>query len=300
MEKLREAYRILGVPADSPLRVVREAYRRLAKEYHPDSNPNNPTHSTSMMMKINDAYETIKWHTERGVTVEAYRRSERVRYPYEEMIHRWEEERKQEEEKRRREEDRQRRRDEAYYRFWERVALEQKYEIHDRRYYEIITRYTGILISFYYKNNLHNQHYREHPSGNSFFSQYLVRYSLLLSKSRKVEGLCSSQKYKKRSRTVSEFLRLFIEDARSVVPIEAERRAQALSIYQRAVDSADRFLSNCFVVDGFNGEKAKELLSRSLDDFEYFLQSYPQSPLVEHAQRKLAVLEGIYRSFMTD
>ena len=137
-------------------------------------------------------------------------------------------------------------------------------------------------------------------SGDSLFSQYLVRYDLLLSKSRKVEGMCRSKKYRRKSRTVSEFLRLFLDDARMNLPQGAERRAQALSIFQRAVDSADRFMSSCFGEDGFDGRRARELLGRSLDDFEYFLQSYPQSPLVEHAQRKLDLLEGAYRSFMAD
>lgn len=300
MEKLREAYRILGVPANSPLSVVRDAYRKLAKEHHPDYNPHDSRYSTSMMTKINDAYETIKWHLARGVTVEEHRRTGRATYPYEEMIRRWEEERRQEEEKLRREEERQRKSDEAYHRFWERFALEKKHELHDRRYHGVIRKYTGVLISFYYKCNLHNHHYRVLPSGDSLFSQYLVRYDLLLSKSRKVEGMCRSEMYRRKSRQVSEFLRLFLNDARMVLPQGAERRAQALSIFGRAVDSADRFMSSCFVENGFNGKKARELLSRSLDDFEYFLQSYPQSPLVEHAQRKLDMLERAYRSFMAE
>ncbi|HUT64603.1 MAG TPA: J domain-containing protein [Spirochaetota bacterium] len=300
MDKLREAYRTLGIPVNSQLVIVRNAYRKLAKEYHPDSNPHDQHLSTSMMMKVNEAYQTIKWHLERGIKVEEYERKQRVRYPYEDMIRRWERERQQEEERRSREQERRRREAEAYDRFLDRVALERKHELDDRQYYDTITKYTGVLISFYYRNNLHIPHYRERSSGEGFFSEYLVRYDLLVSKSRKVEGMCKSKMYRRKSRKVSAFLRLFIEDARMLFPMGVERRAQALSIFQRALDSADRFMSRCFVEDGFDREEARELLERSLDEFEYFLRSYPQSPLVEHAQRRLGVLEGAYRSFMAD
>ena len=172
MERLREAYKILGVPVNSPLGIVRNAYRKLAKEYHPDYNPHDQHLSTSMMMKINDAYETIKWHLERGIEVEDHKKTGRVRYPYEDMIRRWERERRQEEEQKTRAEQRLRKQEEAYDRFLDHIANERKKELEDRRHYEDITRYTGILISFYYRNNLHNPHFRERSSGESFFSGF--------------------------------------------------------------------------------------------------------------------------------
>ena len=101
MESLRDAYKVLGVPVNSSIRVVREAYRKLAKKYHPDSNPHEQEHSHAIMMKINDAYEIIKWHHKRGLRVE-----ERVDSPYDEMLERWEKERAQEKEAKRRTEER--------------------------------------------------------------------------------------------------------------------------------------------------------------------------------------------------
>jgi len=38
VQRLEEAYRVLGVPADSDLEHVAEAYRRLARATHPDVN----------------------------------------------------------------------------------------------------------------------------------------------------------------------------------------------------------------------------------------------------------------------
>ena len=300
VDRLREAYKTLGIPVNSQLVIVRDAYRKLAKEYHPDSNPHDQHLSTSMMTKINEAYETIKWHLERGIRVEEREREQRVRYPYEDMIRRWENERRAEEERKTREKERRRREANAYDRFWERVVLEQKKELDDRQRYDVIRKYTRVLISFYYRNNLHNPRFREHPSGELFFSEYIERYDLLLEKSRKVGKTCKSGLYRKKSGKVAAFLSLFIDDARAFFPMGAERRAQALSIFQRALDSADRFMSGCFAEEGIDKDRALELLRRSLDEFEYFLQSYPQSPLVEHARRRIEVLEGAYRSFVAD
>ena len=300
MDKLREAYKTLGVSSNSPLVVVRDAYRKLAKQYHPDSNPHDQRLSTSMMMRINEAYETVKWHVERGIRVDEYSSTDRVKNPYEEMIRRWDRERRAEQEEKARRQERRLRREEAYHRFWEQVAQERKYELLDKKNFEIIKRYAGALITFYYRNNLHNRQYRVRPSGEQFFTEYLSRFDLLLEKSEKVASFCRSKTYGRRSRAATDFLRVFIEDAELVLPIDAERRAQAVSIFGRAMDSADRFMSGCFTKEGFDRKEAKTLLKGTLDEFEYFLKSYPQSPLVEYAQRKLAVIEGAYRSFMTE
>ncbi|MBN2322536.1 MAG: J domain-containing protein [Spirochaetes bacterium] len=299
MDKLREAYKTLGVPADSPLPVIRDAYRKLAKQYHPDSNPHDQRLSTSMMMKINEAYETVKWYMERGIRVEERSSYERAKNPYEEMIRRWDREKKAEQKERKIREQQRLRREEAYQRFFEQVARERQYELRDKRSFDTIKQYAGALVTVYYRNNLHNRQYRERPAGEQLFTEYLSRFDILLEKSVKSASLCRSKTYKRKCKTAIDFLRVFIEDAELVLPIGAERRAQAVSIFGRASDGADRFMSGCFTKEGFDLKEAKVLLKRALDDFEYFLASYPQSPLIEYAQRKLAVLEGAYRSFMT-
>lgn len=50
-------YEILGVPPKAPSAEVRSAYRKLARTYHPDLNPDPKAHET--MAKINAAFEVL-------------------------------------------------------------------------------------------------------------------------------------------------------------------------------------------------------------------------------------------------
>jgi curved DNA-binding protein CbpA len=50
-------YAILGVPENAKYREIRAAYRRLAREYHPDRN--NSDLSQSIIRKINAAFEVL-------------------------------------------------------------------------------------------------------------------------------------------------------------------------------------------------------------------------------------------------
>ncbi len=51
-------YRILGVSRNASDEDIKRAYRRLAKQYHPDANPNNPAAETRFK-EINEAYATL-------------------------------------------------------------------------------------------------------------------------------------------------------------------------------------------------------------------------------------------------
>src|SRR3954466_639600 len=52
-------YDILGVPPGADAATVKAAYRRLAKQYHPDHNPGDAA-ATARMASINAAYDSIK------------------------------------------------------------------------------------------------------------------------------------------------------------------------------------------------------------------------------------------------
>ncbi len=53
----RTPWEILGVPTDADREAVKQAYRRLARKYHPDVNPSH--HATGQMQILNVAYDTI-------------------------------------------------------------------------------------------------------------------------------------------------------------------------------------------------------------------------------------------------
>lgn len=56
--KAATAHAILGVPADAPRSVVKQAYRELARLTHPDLHPEDPT-ATARMQRLNNALEAM-------------------------------------------------------------------------------------------------------------------------------------------------------------------------------------------------------------------------------------------------
>lgn len=55
----KNPYVVLGVSENATDEEIRAAYRRLAKQYHPDLNPNDP-HAAAKMNDVNVAYDQIK------------------------------------------------------------------------------------------------------------------------------------------------------------------------------------------------------------------------------------------------
>ena len=56
---MTDPYKVLGVSPDATDEQIKQAYRRLAKQYHPDLNPGDEA-AARKMQEINAAYEQIK------------------------------------------------------------------------------------------------------------------------------------------------------------------------------------------------------------------------------------------------
>ena len=54
----KDYYEILGLQKDAPHKQVRDAYRKLALQYHPDRNKDNPA-AAERMKEINEAYAVL-------------------------------------------------------------------------------------------------------------------------------------------------------------------------------------------------------------------------------------------------
>lgn len=58
MKGTKDYYRILGVPENAAEEDIKSAYRRLAKEYHPDVHPGDEK-CEEMFRKVNEAYDVL-------------------------------------------------------------------------------------------------------------------------------------------------------------------------------------------------------------------------------------------------
>ena len=56
---MADPYQILGVDRNASDEEIKRAYRKLAKQYHPDANPGDES-AAKKMQEINDAYDRIK------------------------------------------------------------------------------------------------------------------------------------------------------------------------------------------------------------------------------------------------
>lgn len=59
MEPVKDFYSILGVPKYASEQAIKEAFRKLARQYHPDVNQEDPD-TTRKFTELAEAYRTLK------------------------------------------------------------------------------------------------------------------------------------------------------------------------------------------------------------------------------------------------
>lgn len=59
MSDKRDYYEVLGVEKNATDEEIKKAYRKMAKKYHPDANPDNKQEAEAKFKEVNEAYETL-------------------------------------------------------------------------------------------------------------------------------------------------------------------------------------------------------------------------------------------------
>jgi DnaJ-class molecular chaperone len=57
--EFKDYYKILGVPRNADEKAIRQAFRRLARQHHPDVNPGDKKNAESRFKEINEAYQVL-------------------------------------------------------------------------------------------------------------------------------------------------------------------------------------------------------------------------------------------------
>ncbi len=55
----KDYYQLLGIPKNAPEKDIKSAYRKLARKWHPDANPNNQKEAEEKFKEIQEAYEVL-------------------------------------------------------------------------------------------------------------------------------------------------------------------------------------------------------------------------------------------------
>jgi DnaJ-class molecular chaperone len=55
----KDYYAVLGVAKNAPEKDIKSAYRKLARKWHPDTNPDNAKAAEEKFKEISEAYEVL-------------------------------------------------------------------------------------------------------------------------------------------------------------------------------------------------------------------------------------------------
>ena len=307
MDRVGYAYRLLGISVGAPLSEVTRAYRLLAKKHHPDSNPDSKDTDLTMMMRINEAYDTIKGHIAQGGNVRekpanqhtAQRTSRGTpfqkpqRTPREAPF-----QRPQRPDPRKQAREQFQREREAVNQFWQNRFEERKREREDLKSFRLLGKHLFAVISDFYEKRLHYEHIRIRPMNQIAYEEFLGKYEVLIEKSEKLSRTARSGDYRKRFRLTYEFILLFLDHIEQRVPSDAERRASTLGQFNEALNECDHFLSSFFENLQFDQDDMLAVLKGVLKGFEGFIKAYPDSPLIDYADSTVDVLHSLYRAFL--
>lgn len=81
---MRDYYQVLELPPDFTIDELKQAYRRLAKKYHPDINKSRNAHEK--FIEINEAYEVLLHQITYASNTQATQPAGQTQYDYEEFI----------------------------------------------------------------------------------------------------------------------------------------------------------------------------------------------------------------------
>ena len=65
LQNFRDYYEILGVPREASIEEIKNVFRRLARQYHPDLNPGDKE-AEEKFKAIGEAYEVLSDPTQRA------------------------------------------------------------------------------------------------------------------------------------------------------------------------------------------------------------------------------------------
>jgi curved DNA-binding protein CbpA len=296
MGSVADACRILGVSEDSSMADITKAYRRLAKKYHPDSNPDNPESTHEMMMQINEAYRVLKKSrftnlgSPKKQTSSQSRQKTSFETWYERIL-------AKENERMRREILRKRKEDEALRRFWNKIAQEHGHEIKDTPSLDAVRDSAYRMVSRYYERNFFNTRSINLPSMQKEFDSYVEECTGIMKDIKRVQQNCHSKRIAGSVKSIFVFLKAFLIDAHESLLTDLERRSSALSVFQDSDRKLHHFFREYFSDTAEHARDAEKGLKDVLGDYEYFLKSFPDSPLIEFAERRIDLLEKFYHAF---